>query len=66
MKIYLSEYIDPRAVELLRSRAELADNWEHPEELDAIILRNVGVTRETMEKAKKLKLLLFQERCHPN
>ena len=33
MKVYLSEYIDPAAVELLRARAEVTDNFERPEEI---------------------------------
>ncbi len=57
MKIFLREYIDPKAVELLKSKAELVDNWDHPEELDAIILRNIDVTREMMEKAVNLKVI---------
>lgn len=57
MKVYLSEYIDPKAAELLKEKAEIVDNWEHLEELDAIVLRNVAVTKETMERAKKLKVI---------
>ena len=57
MKIYLSEYIDPKAVALLKTKAELVDKWEHPEELDAVILRNINVTREMMRQAKKLKVI---------
>ncbi len=57
MKIYLSEYIDPAAVELLRSRAEITDNFDRPEELDAIILRNIPVTAELMDRCKNLKVI---------
>ncbi len=57
MKIYLSDYIDPAAVELLRSRAEITDNFDRPEELDAIILRNIPVTAELMDRCKNLKVI---------
>ena len=30
MKVYLSEYIHPSAVEHLKSHAEIVDNFDHP------------------------------------
>ncbi len=57
MKVYLSEYIDPAAVELLRSRAEITDSFDRPEEIDAIILRNIPVTAELMDRCKNLKVI---------
>lgn len=57
MKVYLSEYIYPPAREKLAQHAEIVDNFDHIEELDAIILRNIPVTAEMMDKAKKLKLI---------
>lgn len=57
MKVYLSEYIYPPAEKLLREKAEIVDNWDQIEELDAIILRNVNVTEEMMENARKLKVI---------
>jgi D-3-phosphoglycerate dehydrogenase len=57
MTVYLSEFIDPAAVELLRQRAEIVDNFDRPEEIDAIILRNIPVTAELMDRCKNLKVI---------
>ena len=57
MKVYLSEFIHPAAVELLRSKAEIVDNFDHPEELDGMVVRGVNVTRDMMEQAKNLKVV---------
>ena len=46
MKVYLSEYIHPAAVEYLKAHAEIVDNFDHPEELDGMVVRGVKVTRE--------------------
>lgn len=39
MKVYLNDPIAPSAVERLKRYVELVDNFDHPEELDAIIVR---------------------------
>ena len=57
MKVYLSEYIDPAALELLRSRAEVTDSLDRPEEIDAIILRVFPVPAELMDRCKNLKVI---------
>jgi len=57
MKAYLSEYIVPSAYKRLAERCEIVDNFDHPEEIDAIITRNVPVNRALMEKAKRLKVI---------
>ncbi|MDD3794403.1 MAG: hydroxyacid dehydrogenase [Lachnospiraceae bacterium] len=57
MKVYLSEYIYPEAVTRLRQRAEVVDNFQNIEELDAIILRTTQVTRDILARAKKLKVI---------
>lgn len=57
MKVYLSEYIYPPAREKLAQAMEIVDNFDHIEELDAIILRNIPVTAEMMDRAKKLKVI---------
>jgi len=57
MIVYLSERIDPAAVERLKSRVQLVDNFDHMEEIEAIILRNIPVTAEMMDRAPKLKLI---------
>ena len=38
MKVYLSEYIHPAAVEHLKSHAEIVDNFDHPGELDGMVV----------------------------
>lgn len=57
MKVYLSEYIYPPAEKKLREHATVVDNFDNIEELDAIILRNICITAEMMDKAKKLKVI---------
>lgn len=57
MTVYLSEYIYPEAEAFLRERVEVVDNFDHPEKLDAIIIRAVDVTREIISKAKNLKVI---------
>lgn len=57
MTVYLSEYIYLEAAKKLREHANVVDNFDHMEEIDAIILRNIPVTAEMMDKAKKLKVI---------
>ena len=57
MVVYLSEYIDPAAEKKLREHATVVDNFDHIEDIDAIILRNIPVTAEMMDRAKKLKVI---------
>ena len=57
MKVYLSEYIHPAAVEHLKAHAEIVDNFDHPEELDGMVVRGVKVTREMIERAANLKVV---------
>lgn len=57
MKVYLSEYIHPAAVEHLKAHAEIVDNFDHPEELDGMVVRGVKVTREMIERATNLKVV---------
>lgn len=57
MTVYLSEYIDPNAVALLKEHATVVNNFDHIEDLDAIILRNIPVTAEMMDRAPKLKVI---------
>lgn len=57
MKVYLNDPIAPSAVERLRSRVELVDNFDHPEELDAIIVRQKYCTAEVIRKATRCKLI---------
>jgi len=58
MKVYLSEYIDPVGIKKLLARgAEIVDNFDHIEDIDAMIVRGVVITREMMQKAKRLKVI---------
>ena len=57
MKVYLSEYIHPAAVEHLKAHAEIVDNFDHPGELDGMVVRGVKVTREMIERATNLKVV---------
>lgn len=41
----------------LREHATVVDNFDHIEDIDAIILRNIPVTAEMMDRAKKLKVI---------
>ena len=57
MKVYLNDPIAESAVARLRAHVELVDNFDHPEELDAIIVRQQHVTREVIERASRCKLI---------
>lgn len=57
MIVYLSEYIYPLAAEKLKEHATVVDNFDHIEDIDAIILRNIPVTAEMMDRAKRLKVI---------
>jgi len=55
--VYLSEYIHPEAVALLKENCTVVADFDQIETIDAIILRNITVTREIMQQAKKLKVI---------
>lgn len=57
LTVYLSEYIYPEAAKKLKEHANVVDNFDHIEEIDAIILRNIPVTAEMMDRAKNLKVI---------
>lgn len=57
MKVYLNDPIAPSAVERLRAHVELVDNFDHPEELDAIIVRQQYCTAGVIRKATRCKLI---------
>ena len=54
MTVYLSEHICDSARKKLEAAATIVDNFDHPEEIDAIIVRTAPVTAELLEKATKL------------
>lgn len=57
MKVYLSENIAPSAYKRLKEQYEIVDNFEEPELLDAIIVRRAYVSRDIIERAKRLKVI---------
>ena len=57
MVVYLSEYIYPKAVEILEEQATIVSDFARIGEIDAIILRNIPVTAEMMDRAGRLKVI---------
>ena len=57
MTVYLSEHICDSARKKLEAAATIVDNIDHPEEIDAIIVRTAPVTAELLGKATKLKVI---------
>ena len=57
MKVYLNDPIAPSAVERLKRYVELVDNFDHPEELDAIIVRQQYCHGDVIRKATRCKLI---------
>ena len=57
MKIYLSENIAKSAYDRLSAKAEIVTDFSHVEDIDAIIVRRVQVTRDIIARAKKLKFI---------
>ena len=57
MTVYLSEHICDSARKKLEAAATIVDNFDHPEEIDAIIVRTAPVTAEVLEKATRLKVI---------
>lgn len=55
--VYLNDHISPNAVKRLKAKVKLVDNFDHPEEIDAIIVRQQYCTREMIEKAVNCKLI---------
>ena len=43
MLVYLSEYIHPDAVKLLKQHGEITDTFDRIREIDAIILRTANI-----------------------
>ena len=57
MKVFLCENIHPKALALLRSRAEVIDRWEQLGEADAILCRNLKLPRAVLAQAPKLRVV---------
>lgn len=57
MKIYLGEMFHPDAVDWLYQHADVVQDFNHIEELDAILIRTGGVSAEQIKQAKNLKVI---------
>lgn len=57
MRVYLNDPIAQSAIERLKAHVEIVDNYDHPEELDAIIVRQQYCTADVIRKAKRCKLI---------
>lgn len=55
--VYLHNHICDSAVARLRRHVNLVDNFDHPEELDAIIVRQQYCPREVISRAKRCRLI---------
>ncbi len=56
-KVYLNDPIAPSAVERLKRHVELVDNFERPQELDAIILRQQYCPGSVIRRAVRCRLI---------
>ena len=59
MVVYLSEYIYPKAAELLRQQATVVDTFDNIEEIDAIIVRGfekVDTMEELLERSDMVNI----------
>ncbi len=57
MKVYLNDPIAPSAVERLKAHVAIVSSFAHPEELDAIIVRQQSCPADVIRKAKRCKLI---------
>ena len=55
--VFLGEYIHPDALETLKKQVTVVDNFDHPEEIDGIILRAFNVDAEVMDRCPNLKVI---------
>jgi len=57
MAVYLGEFIHPDAQKYLRDHVEVVDNLDHPENIEAIILRVFPVDADLMDRCPNLKVI---------
>lgn len=57
MKTFLCEYIHPEARKALEECSEIISDWGRLSECDALINRNLQLTRAVLEEAKNLKVV---------
>lgn len=57
MAVYLSEFIYEEARKYLEENIDVVDNFDHPEEIEAIILRVLPVDAKRMDECRNLKII---------
>ena len=57
MKVFLNDPIAPSALERLRKHVEIVNNYDYPEELDAIIVRQQYCQADVIRKAAKCRII---------
>lgn len=57
MKTFLCEYIHPAARQALEDFSEIISAWERLPECDAVINRNLQLTKEVLVTAKRMKVI---------
>lgn len=56
-KVFLCEYIHPDAYACLKAHAEVIHEWDRLAEAEALIDRNLRISKEVMESAKALRVI---------
>ena len=56
-KVFLCEYIHPEAYACLKAHAEVIHEWDRLAEAEALINRNLKISKEVMESAKALRVI---------
>ena len=57
MSVLLTEYIHPDARALLEAHCSIVENFDKPEEIEAIIVRTLNVDAEVMDRCPNLKVI---------
>lgn len=57
MSVFLNEHIHPEARKRLEERFQVVDNMDHPEEIEAIIVRVFDANAAVMDKCPNLKVI---------
>lgn len=55
--VYLNDHIAQSAIDRLKKYVNIVDNFDHPEDIDAIIIRQQYCTKEMIDKAINCKLI---------
>ncbi len=57
MSIFINEPISEKAIELIKKNNSIVDNFDHPEQIEGIILSYLNVDDKLMDKCKNLKVI---------